>query len=54
MALDARRTELERQIRAASSRQVLIPLAERTLGLHEPADSELTLLPVTPSPAVSP
>jgi hypothetical protein len=54
MALDARRTELERQIRAASSRQVLIPLAERTLGLHEPADSELTLLPVTPSPTVSP
>jgi hypothetical protein len=47
MALDARRADLERQIRAASSRQVLVPLAERTLGLHEPSDSELTLLPVT-------
>jgi hypothetical protein len=49
MALDARRAELERQIRAASSRQVLVPLAERTLGLHEPSDSEFTLLPVTPT-----
>jgi hypothetical protein len=54
MALDARRAELERQIRAASSRQVLVPLAERTLGLHEPSDSEFTLLPVTPSASVRP
>ena len=50
MALEARRAELERRIRVASSRQVLVPLAERTLGLHEPADSEFTLLPVPPSP----
>ena len=49
MALEARRAELERQVRAASSRQVLVPLAERTLGLHQPSDSEFTLLPVTPS-----
>jgi hypothetical protein len=54
MALDARRAELEREIRAASSRQVLVPLAERTLGLHEPSDSEFTLLPVTPSASVRP
>ena len=54
MALEARRAELERQIRVASSRQVLVPLAERTLGLHEPSDSEFTLLPVTPSPSVRP
>jgi hypothetical protein len=47
MALEARRAELERQIRVASSRQVLVPLAERTLGLHQPSDSEFTLLPVT-------
>ena len=46
IALDARRAELERQIRAASSRQVLVPLAERRLGLHEPSDSEFTLLPL--------
>jgi hypothetical protein len=54
MALEARRAELERQIRVASSRQVLVPLAERTLGLHEPSDSEFTLLPVTPSRSVRP
>jgi len=54
MVLEARRAELERQIRVASSRQVLVPLAERTLGLHEPSDSEFTLLPVTPSPSVRP
>lgn len=47
-SLEARRAELERQIRVASSRQVLVPLAERRLGLHEPSDSELTLLPLTP------
>ena len=47
MALEARRAELERQIRVASSRQVLVPLAERQLGLHQPSDSEFTLLPVT-------
>jgi hypothetical protein len=47
-ALEARRAELERQIRIASSRQVLVPLAERRLGLHQPSDSEFTLLPVTP------
>ncbi|MBA3316694.1 MAG: hypothetical protein H0T50_01205 [Gemmatimonadales bacterium] len=54
VALDARRAELERQIRVASSREVLVPLAERLLGLHQPSDSELTLLPVSPSPAVRP
>ena len=47
-ALEARRAELERQIRVASSRQVLVPLAERRLGLHEPSDSEFTLLPLPP------
>jgi hypothetical protein len=44
MALEARRGELVRRIRAASSRQVLVPIAERALGLHQPADSEFTLL----------
>jgi hypothetical protein len=45
-ALEARRAELERQIRVASSRQVLVPIAERHLGLHQPSDSEFTLLPL--------
>jgi hypothetical protein len=54
MALESRRAELERQIRSASSRQVLVPLAERELGLHEPSDSEFTLLPVPSSTADRP
>jgi hypothetical protein len=54
MALEARRAELERQIRVSSSRQVLVPLAERMLGLHEPSDSEFALLPVSPSSSVGP
>jgi hypothetical protein len=49
-ALEARRADLERQIRVASSRQVLVPLAERRLELHEPSDSELTLLPLAAPP----
>lgn len=43
LALEARRADLERRIRLASSRQVLVPVAERLLGLHEPGDSEFTL-----------
>ena len=54
MALEARRAELERQIRLGSSRQVLVPLAERALGLHQPSDSEFSLLPVSPSPSTGP
>ena len=52
-SLEARRAELERRIRAASSRQVLVPMAKRTFGLHEPADSEFVLFPVPIAPDVS-
>ncbi|HEY3012285.1 MAG TPA: hypothetical protein VGJ36_06040 [Gemmatimonadales bacterium] len=52
-SLEARRADLERRIRVASSRQVLVPLAKRTLGLHEPADSEFVLFAV-PAPAERP
>ncbi len=48
--LEARRAELERRIRLASSRQILVPLAERTFGLHEPADSEFVLFPMPLDP----
>ena len=41
LALEAQRADLERRIRVASSRQVLVPVAERLLGLHAPSDSEL-------------
>jgi len=50
-SLEARRAELERRIRLASSRQVLVPMAKRTFGLHEPADSEFVLFPEPPAPA---
>jgi hypothetical protein len=43
VALEARRGEFERRIRRGSSRQVLVPIAERVLGLHQPSDSEFTL-----------
>ena len=46
--LEARRAELERRIRIASSREVLVPAAKRSLGLHEPADSEFVLFVVPP------
>ena len=45
-SLEARRAELERRIRVASSREVLVPVARRSLGLHEPADSEFVLFAV--------
>ncbi len=51
-SLEARRTDLERRIRLASSRQTLVPLARRKLGLHEPADSEFVLFAV-PAPRAS-
>jgi hypothetical protein len=49
MALEARRGDLERRIRVGSSRQVLVPIVERALGLHEPADSEFVLFAVPPA-----
>ena len=45
VGLEARRAELERHIRAAQGRAVLVPRAQRWLGLHLPADSEIVLLP---------
>jgi cell division protein FtsB len=45
-SLEARRAELERRIRGASSRQVLGSRAFRALGLHDPSDSEFMLFRV--------
>jgi len=44
--LEARRADLEGRIREASSRRALAPLAA-SLGLHEPSDSEVSLVRVT-------
>lgn len=46
-ALEARRDDLRRRIRVASSRPVLVPKVER-MGLRIPADSEQTVLRVVP------
>lgn len=50
--LESRRADLERRMRQASSRQVLVRKAEQALGLHLPADSELILFSVPPSPTI--
>jgi len=47
--LEGRRAELERRIRAAESRGVLVPRAQHGLRLRQPADTEIFLLPVTPA-----
>jgi hypothetical protein len=49
LTLEARRADLERRIRLASSRQVLVPMVQRELGLHEPADSEFVLFVLPPA-----
>ena len=50
--LDARRAELQRQIRDASSREVLGRHGTDALGLHPAGDSELVVFhaPAAPTP----
>lgn len=47
--LEGHRADLERRIRAAESRAVLVPRAQARLGLRLPADTEIILLPVPES-----
>ena len=44
-ALSGKSADLERRIRTAESRTVLLPLARRHLGLRVPTDTEIVLLP---------
>jgi len=44
-SLEGRRAELERRVRTAQSRAVLLPRAQKQ-GLRLPADTEIILLPV--------
>jgi hypothetical protein len=53
LTLEARRADLERRVRAGSSRQVLVPIVQRALGLHEPADSEFVLFTLPPAGTVT-
>jgi len=43
LTLEAERAELIRRVRLASSREVLVPKAEHSLGLHRPSDTEYVL-----------
>lgn len=47
-ALDGKRTELEQAIHRAMSREVLVPLAERKLGLILPGGDNSTSILVEP------
>jgi len=46
--LEGHRADLERRIRIAQSRAVLLRRAHERLGLRLPADTEIILLPVPP------
>ena len=53
-ALEGRRSELERRVRAGQSRAVLLPRAGK-LGLRLPADTEIILIPApAPQPSERP
>jgi hypothetical protein len=52
-SLEGRRAELERRVRVAESRAVLLPRA-RGLGLRLPADTEIILLPAPRQPPARP
>ena len=43
-SLESERVRLGQQIRDASSRSVIVPLAERRLGMHLPSESQIVML----------
>ena len=51
--LEGRRAELDRRVRTAQSRTVLLPRA-RALGLRLPADTEIILIPAPPATKAPP
>jgi cell division protein FtsL len=52
-SLEGRRADLERRVRTAQSRAVLLPRAQKQ-GLRLPADTEIILLPAPPQPPQQP
>lgn len=48
LQLEAQRAQLESDIRNLSSRSRLVPLAERSLGMHIPSDTQVVILPRAP------
>ena len=51
--LEGRRADLERRVRTAQSRAVLLPKAQK-LGLRLPADTEIILIPTPAEPRQPP
>jgi cell division protein FtsL len=43
-SLESERVRLGQQIRDGSSRNVIVPIAERKLGMHLPAESQIVML----------
>ncbi|HLQ59978.1 MAG TPA: hypothetical protein VK113_10710 [Gemmatimonadales bacterium] len=52
-SLEGRRADVERRVRTAQSRAVLLPRARR-LGLRLPADTEIILIPAPAGPSAPP
>lgn len=48
--LEAQQARLESEIREASSRSTLAPIAERRLGMRVPSDTQVVILPRSPRP----
>ena len=48
-ALESERVKLGQQIRDGSSRSVIVPIAERRLGMHLPRESQMVVLKGTES-----
>lgn len=46
--LEARRAQLQGDIRRISSRSSLVPIVERRLGMHVPNDTQVVILPRAP------
>ena len=51
MQLEAQKVKLENDIREASSRARLAPIAEQRLDMHVPNDSQVVILPRPTTPA---
>lgn len=45
LQLESRRAQLESDIRRVSSRNSLVPVVERSLGMHVPNDTQVVILP---------
>jgi|SRR5690348_7837555 cell division protein FtsL len=50
-ALEAERVKLDGEIRDASSRSVLAPIAEQRLNMHVPSPDQVIMLPLPVPPA---